>query len=396
MKILMLHNQYQQLGGEDLSTQNEAKLLRDHGHEVDLVLYDNKKIQNMSKLAIAAKSIWSREAHHDISQRLNTKQYDLLHVQNYFSLVSPAVHHAAFEARVPSIQALRNYRLMCANAQLHRENSTCEKCIGKYAPFAGVIHRCYRDSLAASSAVAAMIATHRALGTWNNKIAGYIAVSEHVKQKYIDGGFPRDKLYAKPNVVSNSPITRHAPRKKQICYVGRLSPEKGCDQLLKAWSLAKTEKASLVIAGDGPDRERLKSLSQADPSVNFIGKIDPGSVNKLMAESQAIVIPSTWGEPFPRTGVEAFSNGTPVFGAASGGISELFPEGKGGRTYDAHDYYGLSKLITRLFADEEWSKSMQDEAQILFKTLFSPQATLHKTLQIYTDVCEKYKGQRKI
>lgn len=381
LKILMLHNLYSMQGGEDVSARSEAKLLQDFGHSVDLVLYDNKAEKNLHSLRTATRAVWSFASTKDVQDRLINGNYDLMHVQNYFPLISPAVLRVASRLRVPTVQALRNYRLICANGQLFRENQACFKCHGAFAPWHSIVHGCYRDSRAGSAAVTAMIAVHKLIGTWRAHTTAFVAVSEHVRDVYVRAGFPADRIFAKPNVVTGGSLIDEAVD-NQLAYVGRLSPEKGIESLLEAWRRANRP-GRLVIAGDGPSDGVLRSMADGDDTVSFLGRLTPDEAIVVMARSKAIVIPSLWGEPFPRTGVEALSVGTPVFGAASGGIVELIVKERAGAVYPAGDVDALSRLIGRLFSDQQWASRLREDARAVFAERYAPQVILKRTEEIY-------------
>lgn len=381
MKILMVHSRYQELGGEDISTRNEARLLRDTGHAVELVEYDNHEVEQMGAARAGLRAIWSRTARRDLSARLAGGGFDILHVQNYLPMVSPAVLRLGKRYGVATVQALRNYRLICTKAQFFRDGKDCHDCLGKTLPWAGIKHRCYRDSLPATLALTGMIATHRALGTWSRETDAFIAVSEYVRCKYLEGGFDPARVHAKPNVVAAAGPASTALSHKLV-YVGRLSAEKGIDVLIEAWRRAGVE-GELVIAGDGPAREALGQQAADLPGVRFLGRVPSQEARALMREARAMVIPSIWAEPFPRTGVEAMSEGTPVIGAASGGIPELFPDGRGGALYPATDADALATQIRTLFESDEMAARWRADARAVFDEHFSPAAVTRRTEEIY-------------
>src|SRR5437016_9872146 len=101
MRILMLHNRYLVPGGEDQSTAAEVALLRDAGCHVELLERDNRQIEQLGNFRTALRTLWSSESFREVRDKLNSSQFDLLHVQNFFPLWSPAVYYAAAKCRVP-------------------------------------------------------------------------------------------------------------------------------------------------------------------------------------------------------------------------------------------------------------------------------------------------------
>src|SRR5882724_13058737 len=190
MKILMVHNRYQLRGGEDESYESESRILREKGHQVDCYEEDNSSVQSLGLVNVGMKTLWSQHSYRNVKEKIKRERYDLMHVQNFFPLISPSIYYAARRAGVPVIQSLRNYRLLCPNAIFFRDGRPCEDCVHKALPWPGVVHACYRGSRAATVPVAAMITLHRAVGTWVQQVDRYITLTEFAKQKFIEGGLP--------------------------------------------------------------------------------------------------------------------------------------------------------------------------------------------------------------
>lgn len=381
LRILMIHSRYQQKGGEDVSTLAEASLLRRMGHHVDLLEYDNKEVDNLSHLSVAARTIWSRPAVLDVRKRLSTDAYDILHVQNYLPLVSPAVLLTAASMGVATVQALRNYRLMCVAGNLFRDGRECHECIGSFAPWRGVRHACYRKSVAASATLAGMIVTHKALGTWHRHTDALIAVSSYVRDLYVEGGFPADRIFVKANVSEENSIV--AERGRRAIYTGRLAEEKGVDTLISAWRHAKLTDAELLIVGSGPQERDLRELAIDDSSISFLGHRSHNELMQLVASSRVAVAPSRWSEPFGRTAIEAFSVGTPVLAAAKGGLIDIVGGTAAGALFEAGDVAQLSQLMKLSFDNDAWWRGASEAAREAFSSTFSPAAIAQQTIAIY-------------
>lgn len=380
MRILMMHSRYQQRGGEDLCTLAETALLREGGHEVELVEYDNHQVVEIGKLRAGIRTIWSAPAVRDVRARLAGGEFDLLHVQNYLPLVSPAVLLAASRMGVPTVQALRNYRLTCANGLLFRDGSDCRRCLGSMVPWHGVRLGCYRDSRVQSGAIAAMIATHRLLGTWARHTDAFVATSEAVRRTYLEAHFPAERVHAKADIVY--PGIRADMRERRALFVGRLTPEKGVAELIAAWK-GRFDDAQLTIVGTGPYETQLIKAARGDSTITFRGERSHTEVMELMARSRVVMVPSTWEEPFGRIATEAFSVATPVIATAKGGLTDIVGGSGGGATYTPGDLTSLTGLIRRALDDQLWWDAASGVALRAFETTYSQPAILARTEEIY-------------
>ena len=143
MKILLVHTHYQQPGGEDQVFADEARLLANSGHQVVRYTLHNDAIDGMSRLRVAGRTIFSTEAYRDLRALLRRERPDVMHCTNTFPLISPAAYYAARRARVPVVQTLHNYRLLCANSMFLRDGRPCEDCLGRRVMWPAVRHGGY-------------------------------------------------------------------------------------------------------------------------------------------------------------------------------------------------------------------------------------------------------------
>jgi glycosyltransferase involved in cell wall biosynthesis len=301
MRIVVVHNHYQIRGGEDESYQAEARMLCEAGHEVVRFTEHNDRVEGIGAARTALRAVWSREAYRHTRDLLRSSPADILHVQNFFPLMSPSVYYAGRAEGVPVVQTLRNYRLLCPSAIFFRDGHVCERCMGKALPWPGVVHSCYRGSRDATAAVTAMIATHRLANTWADKVDLYIALTEFARRKFIEGGLPAAKIVVKPNFVHPDPGPGEH-RGGYALFVGRLSEEKGVATMLRAWGRAGV-RWRLLVAGEGPLTEEVSRA--AEHGVEYLGRRPVAEVYRLMAEAEVLVLPSEWYETFGRVAARA-------------------------------------------------------------------------------------------
>jgi glycosyltransferase involved in cell wall biosynthesis len=381
MKILMLHNRYLVPGGEDQSVAAEAALLARHGHEVELLEEDNRRVQELGKARTALRTLWSPESRSRIENKLRKGQFDVLHVQNFFPLWSPSVYYAASRCGVPVVQTLRNYRLICSNAVFFRENHVCEDCLGRFAPWSGVLHACYRDSHAASAVVAAMIGLHKLAGTWRKRISVYVALTEFARAKYVAAGLPAEKIVVKPNFIDPAPLPGRGGGGYAL-YVGRLSPEKGIATMLEAWKTAQAP-IPLKVVGQGPLTEMVQTAAHAASKVEYLGSRSLPEVLDLMGSAEFLVFPSEVYETMGRTIMEAFAVGTPVVASNLGAMASMVIPEKTGLLFTSGNVSELRGKIEWCTRNLNQVRAWRPDARAAFEASYTGPANLARLLALY-------------
>lgn len=346
MKILLCHNFYQQPGGEDLCFAAEASLLELHGHQVLRFTRHNDAVAQMSPFEVTRRTLWNRETFHELRKLIRRERPVVMHCTNTFPLISPAAYYAARAEGVPVVQSLHNYRLFCLNAYFLRNDRVCEDCLRKRVPWWGVLHGCYRASRTASVVVAAMLSLHRIMRTWTRMVDRYVALTEFSRRKFIEGGLPAQRIAVKPNFIYPDPDPGSG-RGGYAVFIGRLSPQKGINTLLSAWSQLGGC-LPLKIIGDGPLAERVKAAANQTVGIEWLGRRQPQEVLALLGEAVCLVMPSISYETFGRTIIEAYAKGTPVVVSRLGAIAELVQDGCTGLLFEPGNPKDLARKIRAL------------------------------------------------
>jgi len=383
-RILMLHNRYQIRGGEDESTDAEVAMLRERGHTVELVELDNKSIETVAdKVRAGLATTWSRKGAAIVEQHLAGGHYDILHCQNLFPGFSPSVYYTAARHKVPVVQAVRNYRLLCASANLFRDGHYCDDCVGKMVPLPALVHRCYRGSLASTAALVAMQSVHKSMGTWSNRITRYIALTRYVRNRLVEGGIPADRIVVKPNFVGSLDVSEEDPgiEGPYAVYVGRLTQDKGADWLARTW-VAQNFGMPLVFVGHGDALDTIVPGNEA--RICPVGKRSLTQTYRIIQGAQMLVQPALWPEPFGRVVVEAYSLGVPVVSARVGGLQELVRDGVTGFTYEAGDDRAFGDAV-RAAMDPARHAAMSAAVRREYEEKYSPDANFGFMMDIYRD-----------
>jgi glycosyltransferase involved in cell wall biosynthesis len=397
MKVLVIHNTYQQPGGEDVVVAQEIGLLQQHGHKVGTYTRSNHEIDSLpliEKIKLPGRIISANDSKLAVRRLLRQFKPDVVHVHNTFAMISPSIYEACQEENAPVVQTLHNYRLLCPAATLFRDGKPCEDCL-THSLLHSVGHACYRGSRAMSGAIALMLKTHRARQTWNHRIDAYIALSHFVKSKYVQSGIPSSRVYVKPNFVDPDPGERSRPGDYAL-YVGRLSPEKGVSTLVEAWQKLGTA-VPLVIAGDGPLREQLQTYvaEKRLHSIRFAGRLQRDQVYEAMKKAAFLIVPSTWNEPFGLIIAEAFACGTPVLGARVGAIPEMLDDEVSGLHFAPNDPAALAQKVEWAWTHLRQMATMGRNARRIYEQRYTGGANYRSLMNIYESAIESRFGYKR-
>jgi glycosyltransferase involved in cell wall biosynthesis len=386
VKIIRIHNYYQQAGGEDSVLASEIKLLQSRGHDVATWFVHNDAIEGMGRLKLLGRTLWNGESYAALRRFFREQKAQVAHFDNTFPLISPAAYYAAKAEGVGVVQTLHNYRLLCVNAMLFRDGHVCEDCVGRFVPWPGVKHKCYRDDRKASGVVAAMLTTHRTLGTYQRQIDTYIALTEFSRRKYIDGGLPGEKIVVKPNFLEEDPGIGAGDGGFAL-FVGRLTEEKGINVALEAWKEIG-EALPLKVVGVGPLEARVKEAGASIQGVEYLGRQPLDQVMRLMGEAACLIFPSTWYEGLPRTIVESLSKGTPVIASRLGAMEELVEPGRTGALFAPGDAGDLAAQVKRMLASGQLP-AMRPAARREYEQKYTADQAHEALMRIYRSVSSR-------
>jgi glycosyltransferase involved in cell wall biosynthesis len=384
LHVLMVHCYYRELGGENLSFEAEAGLLEANGVRVTTYTRDNREFDGAGPLRQARAGIrttWADDAYAAVRASIRRDRPDVVHFQNTFPLISPAAIHAAHRMGVPVVQALRNYRLLCAKAVLFRDGGVCRDCVGRTIPVPAMVHQCYRGSLPRTAAVVSMQVAHRALGTWRDAVTLYVTPSAFARDMFITGGLPADRIVVKPNFVDPDPGVASESGAYAL-YAGRLELEKGALTLVEAWR--DRSLPPLRIAGDGPLRDRLidaiATHGVAD-RVELLGHRAPEEILRLMRGARVVVFPSLVYETFGRVLAEAFACGVPVVASRLGAMAEVVEDGITGRLFEPGDPRALAAAVHEVVGPGH--AAMRVAARSAYEEHYTARSNLDQLLAIY-------------
>jgi glycosyltransferase involved in cell wall biosynthesis len=389
MKIVLVHNFYQQPGGEDVTFHKERDLLRQAGHEVLEYCRSNYEVDQYSSLigqiSLAKRTIWASQTRSEFRELLFRERPHLVHVYNTFLMISPSIYSACQDAGVPVVQTLQNFRFSCPRGDFFRAGRVCEEC-KEHTLLRGIRYGCYRSSRPATATVALMIETHRWKQTWTQMVDRYIALTQFSCRKLCEAQLPSHKLVVKPNFVDRDPGVKDTPG-SYVLFAGRLSLEKGLETLLSAWKLLPRT-IPLRIVGDGPLREELEAQTTQHglSNVYFQGRLEHKDVIAAMQGARFVVFPSECYENCPNTILEAFACGRPVIASRLGGMQELVGDSRTGLHFRASDPSDLAEKVQWAWSHPDQIAAMARQARAEYEDKYTPEKSYQRLMEIYGSV----------
>ncbi|KVE23150.1 hypothetical protein WI93_20255 [Burkholderia vietnamiensis] len=402
MRILIVNTLYypDKVGGAEVSVQLLAEALAASGHDVSVVCISRGAVPrtevingvNVYRIRLfnlywpfdgQDKGMLSRVAWHGLevfnpvmiarlSAIVREAAPDVVHTNNVHGF-STAIWARLARHRLPIVHTIRDYALLCSRGSLYRDGRRCKT-------------RC---------ADCRVLCTRKRIDS--NHVSTVVGISRHVLSEHIQRGWfagRRDNgvVYNSVSALTadeDHPV-RDCHREIVFGYIGRLVPEKGVAELLRAFNRLRARHANvrLLVAGSGPNGFVADLKRHAGPDITLLGQVDAAT---LYRSADVIVVPSLWDEPFGRTVAEALVFGRPVVCSNRGGLAELVEGRPDCRVFDADRDDALFDTLDRLVS--EWPANIATDSRPsreLSERLFDPQAIAARYVELYLNAIESH------
>ncbi len=401
MRILYCNKYNYPFSGTEVYLFELMELMRAQGHEVALfsmadprgepTAYDQHFVPHIDfkaeggwwqRAGQAGHAIYSRDARRRIRAMIKEFRPDVAHVRNIYHHLSPSILWELKTQNVPVVYHLNDFKLLCPNYNLVSHGEACEACKG--GEFWNMLkQRCY-PGLGARMTLTSEAYVHRWLGTYRQCVDLFLAPSRFVRDKFVEHGWDGSQFevlshFQKAHRLRESTADRDRP----VLYLGRLSAEKGVDDLLR--SMQQIPQMRLVIAGDGPQRGELQALatSLGLSNVEFVGQVGHAQRDALIAESRFTVFPSHAYETLGKTILESYAEGRAVVASDLGSRRELVRQGETGLLYRPGDVNELAGAIRSLGSNPELADKMGRTGWETVRQRHTPEGHYQKLLGLY-------------
>ena len=387
MKVLLVHSAYQQFGGEDSVVRAETELLKSHGDEVYLYGRHNDEIKQFSavqKALFFPQTVYSWKTQRELGEVVRQFKPDVAFVHNVYPLISPSAYHTLHALGVPAVQVLHNFRPFCPNGFFYTQGRICEACRdGNYLN--AVRNRCYKDSYAFSALYGLTLGLNRIEGMVE-KISGFICLTEFFRIKMREAGVPESKLFVRPNFVDAPVLNGEAVGSGYALFIGRLSAEKGCWTLIRAFE--QLPQVALKIVGTGPMELELRNYVRDKDlrNIEFLGFKSGAEKWNVLRNALCVVLPSEWYENFPVTTLEAYMACKPIIASRMGGLPYIVEEGKSGLLFEAGRADKLADKIQYLANHPAEATRLGAWGRRLSETKYGPGEAYQNLMSIFSQV----------
>jgi len=395
MKVLQANNFHYMRGGSDALFMTEIALLREKGHPVAVLSSASEKnvespgdhafVQNVDLespgLQDAMRYFWSRPARAGAEQLIESFRPDIAHLHIYYSQLTTAILGPLRKRGIPIVQTLHEYRLICPTDGLFANGKVCERCVGRsFWQAAG--ERCH-DGSTLRSLVSVAEAT---VSRWTGDVKGidhFIAVSDFVKRKMVEGGLDGNRITTVHNFLPAGDEPAAASGTGRVVFLGRLAEGKGLMTLLRAAVAQPT--LPFAIVGDGPLRRRVEDRIERDGigNVKLLGSQRGQALDAILAESLCVVVPSESYETFGLAALEAYRHARPVVASRIGGLPEVVTDGATGYLVEPGDAVDLGEAIRRLHDQPDAAREMGWAGRRLLVEQFSPERHYEQLVSVY-------------
>lgn len=398
MRILLVNKFHYLRGGSEKYYFELAQLLKSKGHTVGFFSMKHEEnittgdaeyfveeidLNTGSKLK-ALDVIYSQENKRLMAKALEEFKPDIVHINNFQRQLSASIIDAIKEKNIPIVMTAHDLNPICPASIMLYNGEVCDDCITKgYAQC--IKKKCVKGSTLKST-LGVMEKKYYDIHKVFRKIDCIISPSEFNKNQLVNGKLKYNEIVALHNFVNESERNEYVLGDYAF-YLGRLSKEKGILNLIEA--IGDIPDAKLLIAGDGPERERIEayiSEHKLDGRITLLGYQNQDSIHKYITNSRFVVIPSICNENCPYSVLEAMEIGKPIVASRIGGIPELIADGENGYLYKADDINELKEKLMLMLDNDDKVNRFAQKSRELYESYYSPDSYYNELIKIYNKV----------
>ena len=341
-KILIVNTRYRELGGEDINILDEISFLKKNYIVSYLEFNNNEKLKFRDLIYFF--TLNNFDSNQKLQFKIDSFKPDLIYINNTWFKGNLGLFKIIKKNKIKTILKIHNFRYLCTrhiSAKKHiNGNSSCNMCGRSFSKFA-IFNKYFSNSYLKSIGVLRYGLEY--IKIIKNYPINIFVLNNFHKQFLINLGIEQERVKISYNPIKISNEIISSSNSNYVTYAGRISEEKGLNELLETWTSAKVDNLILKIVGDGNLLDSLKSKYTND-NVEFLGEKSQEETLEIIKNSRAVITSTKMYEGQPRLLCEASSFGIPSIFPNFGGLKEYFPE-EYPLSFEQFDYDNLKEKI---------------------------------------------------
>lgn len=381
MKILLVHNNYGRYSGEEAVVDKMARMLCEHGHEVCFyrLTTEGSRETVQGKIRGFLCGAYSPSGIRGLYKALEQEKPDLVNVHNLYPFISPAALFECKKAGIPVVMTVHNFRLICPTGLFMRNGKPCEKCLQKGSEWSCIRYNCEHSYLRSVGYTLRNVYA-RWTGAYRKNVDVFACITGFQKKKLIEAGFDKNKIVVIPNSIDVPLIECEIMRGDYVAYIGRLSYEKGYDQLVEV--AHRHPEIQFCFAG----AKREDGNVTFPDNVHLMGYLKGEDLNLFIKQARFVVIPSRCYEGFPMSILEAARFHKCAIAPDHGGFTEIIgKEDKAiGYLFEPNNVCDLEKQIAVLWSNPDQASDLGKKAFEKLRQEYSSEVVYEKWSNLFT------------
>jgi glycosyltransferase involved in cell wall biosynthesis len=312
-------------------------------------------------------------------------QPDVVHIRMFMWQLSPLI--LPLLKSFPCLYQTAVYKAICPlGTKVLPDGSACSFSPGK---------ACLRSGCLTRQTWVVLMLQRWLWQRWRHCLDLVVALSHGMKRQLAAEGIePIEVVY---NGVPERPMRSPFTNPPTVAYAGRLVPEKGVEVLLRAIArvVVPIPQVRLLIAGQGPDHDRLRHLADQlgiGDRITWLGHLPRAEMERCFETAWVQVVPSCWEEPFGNVSTEAMMRGTAVIASRVGAQPEILQDELTGFLVNPGDQVDLAERLLTILSSVTVAETMGQAGRQRAMQEFSEARRTDRFLDLYHQLRQRYRS----
>lgn len=361
-KILVVHNKYQNIGGEDISVYEEIKLLSEL-YNVETIYFENS-VKGFLNLLFTFLFSNNPKSNRIFKNKIEEFNPDVVYIHNTWFKASLGIFKISKKMKIKTILKIHNFRYHCTKSHLAKnhvdKNNFCRACgfdRKKYKFYNKYFDESYLKSFFVN------LYGKRYIKLINDDSLHVVLLTNFHKNFIEKNNYKNKQIHVIPNYIFPLNNNKNSDM-NYIVYAGRVSKEKGLEELIDSFLNSNSEML-LKIIGDGPLLKNLKEKYKVE-NIEFLGGLENNETIKIISNSRAVVSATKLYEGQPTLLCEASALGIASIFPKTGGIPEFFPKNYD-FSFQQYNYKELKNIFNKLNQTKDLKKLGKENKQFYFE-----------------------------